>query len=288
MKDIVIGCVTNYNFDQIRPWVNSLERCGFTGTKAMIVFNVDFPIVEELERRGFTIFAFNRDEQNKRYFFQQDFNVVVTRFFHLYHFLSQFDPNEYRYVITTDVKDVVFQTNPSEWLEQNIGFKDLNVASESMKYKDEVWGFNNMRESFGQYFQQMMADRTIYNAGTISGRLENLRDFCLNVFQWSNAAGRHHIPGGGGPDQAALNVLLTLKPYCDITKFSNSEDGWACQAGTTANPKMIEQFRQHLLEPEPQFDGEYVYTNSGKKFCLVHQYDRVPNWKFNIERLYSE
>lgn len=287
MKDLVIGCMTNYNFQHIAPWVNSLETCGFTGTKAMVVYNVGYDVVAELERRGFSIIAFHKDDFNRRFVYEDNFNIVVTRFFHLFHFLNGFDPKEYRYVISTDVKDVVFQTNPSEWLEKNIGDKKIVVASESIRYKDEDWGSNNMRESFGPYFQGMMADKTVYNAGTLAGDISVMKDLFLNIFQWSNAAGRHYIPGGGGPDQAALNVLLTLKPYCDITKFTSSEEGWACQAGTTVDPKKIDAFRPKLLEPEPSFDGEYAYTNSGLKYCLVHQYDRVPEWKQSVERKYA-
>jgi hypothetical protein len=37
MKDIVVGCITGYDFEKIKPWVNSLDRCGFDGVKAMSV-----------------------------------------------------------------------------------------------------------------------------------------------------------------------------------------------------------------------------------------------------------
>ena len=36
------------DFDKIKPWVNSLDQCGFTGHKAMICYNIDFETVEEL------------------------------------------------------------------------------------------------------------------------------------------------------------------------------------------------------------------------------------------------
>ena len=46
MKDIVVGCITGYDFDKIKPWVNSLDRCGFDGTKAMVCYDVDYDTVE--------------------------------------------------------------------------------------------------------------------------------------------------------------------------------------------------------------------------------------------------
>ena len=89
------------------------------------------------------------------------------------------------------------------------------------------------------------------------------------------------------PDQAALNILLSLEPYKSITRFSESEDAWACQAGTTVDPSKINKYKKYLTEPEPHFDGNYVYTSEGIKFCIVHQYDRVPSWKYLISEKYN-
>lgn len=66
-----------------------------------------------------------------------------------------------------------------------------------------------------------------------------------------------------------------------------SEDGWACQLGTTADPSKIAAFRPHLLEPEPRFDGERVITAAGEQYYIVHQYDRVPAWRSVIEGKYE-
>jgi hypothetical protein len=41
------------------------------------------------------------------------------------------------------------------------------------------------------------------------------------------------------------------------------------------------------LSPEPTFDGEYAYTSNGEKYVMVHQYNRVPEWKEKIERKYG-
>ena len=63
MKDIVVGCITGYDFDKIKPWVNSLDRCGFTGTKAMVCYNVSYETIEELVKRNYTILAFKKNDE---------------------------------------------------------------------------------------------------------------------------------------------------------------------------------------------------------------------------------
>ena len=36
-KDLIIGAYTNYNWDQIKYWVNSIEKSGFTGDKEFFI-----------------------------------------------------------------------------------------------------------------------------------------------------------------------------------------------------------------------------------------------------------
>ena len=285
MKDIVIGCITGYTFDKIKPWVNSLDRSGFDGVKAMVCYNVDYETVEELVKRNYTILAFGKNDEKKTLEYKQDFNIVVERFYHMWYLLKKFQ-GQYRYIVSTDVKDVVFQSNPSEWLEKNMGDKKINVACESIKYKDEDWGNHNLFKSFGPLIHDHNKENPIYNAGTVSGDFDTMLDLFLNIYLLCNSATSHYIEGGGGPDQAALNVLLNMKPYKDITKFSMSEDGWAAQLGTTG-PQIAGKYSDRLLEKSPILVDNTVCTSNGTPFALVHQYDRVPEWKEKIERKYD-
>ena len=206
MEDMVIGFITGYDFDKIKPWVNSLDRCGFTGTKAMICYDVDFDTVNELTTRGYTVFAFKKDQEKRRFVYKQDFSIMCERFLHLWYFLKSQKGN-YRYIVTTDVKDVVFQTNPSEWLEKNLGDKKINASCESMYYKDEDWGNHNLMKSFGPMVHDAYKDNLIFNAGVISGEFDTMLDVFLNIYMLTQGTDKY-IEGGGGPDQAAWNLSL--------------------------------------------------------------------------------
>ncbi len=285
MRDIVIGCITGYDFDKIKPWVNSLDTCGFDGVKVMICYDVNFKTVEELTKRNYTVLAFNRDEEKKTFFYgKENFSIVVERFLHIWYFLKQFE-GEYRYVVSTDVKDVIFQTNPIEWLEDNLGEKKINVACESIRYKDEDWGKNNLIQSFGPYLYEHSKNNLIYNAGTISGEFNTMLDLFLNVYMLCQSAPQQ-VPGGGGPDQAALNILLNMKTYKDVTNFAMSEDGYAAQLGTTG-PQVLDRFGENLVEKTPILKDGLVCTSEGVPFSIVHQYDRVMDWKNVIGKQYE-
>jgi hypothetical protein len=81
--------------------------------------------------------------------------------------------------------------------------------------------------------------------------------------------------------------MISMAPYLYTSLYLKSEDAWACQLGTTADPSKIEQFKPFLEEPSPRMENGKVVTSVGKEFTIVHQYDRVPNWKLIIEKEYE-
>jgi hypothetical protein len=278
--DCVIGCSTNYDWAKIKYWVNSINESGFTGDKVMILMNCDKETVSKVSDAGFDIIGFGQDDKGNLVY-NSNMMVHVERFYHIYQHLKSKD---YRYVITTDVKDVIFQKNPSEWLEINLpeGQADLVFSSESIKYKDEPWGDQNLRETFGTQIYEDFKDNIIYNVGVLAGRGYAMKDLMMNIF--ASCLGR--------PikicDQSTFNFLISQHPYLKTSMYAQSEDGWACQLGTTADPSKIEQFRPFLLEPSPKMEGDKVATSTGIEYTIVHQYDRVPEWRKVIEEKYND
>ena len=278
MKDLVVGAITNYNFDAIEPWVNSLEKSGFTGDKAMICYNVSFDTINELTKRGFKVYGFERNEEERRLeYTKPNFNIVCERFHHLWAILQNFK-DEYRYIITTDVKDVIFQRNPSEWLEANIGQKKIVASSESMYYKDEEHSNFALYSNYGPAIYSAYNNKLIYNAGVMAGDIETMLDVFMHIYLLCDAAPSHWNQHGGGPDQPAYNLLMHTKVYQDISRHTPSEDGWAAQLGTTGS-YIADRYGDKIVDPAPiMIDGK-VCTTAGEPFYIVHQYDRIPEWK---------
>jgi hypothetical protein len=279
MKDLIVGCATNYTWSTLKYWINSINQSGFEGDKVLILMNCDKDTVKKVNDAGFSIIAFNQDGQGNLTY-QSHLMVHVERFVHIYKLLKD---NEYRFAITTDVKDVIFQKNPSKWLEENLSdSEDLVFASESIKYKDEPWGKENLTQCFGQGIYDDFKNNTIFNVGVLAGRGFAMRDLMLNLFV--NSINRP-IPI---VDQAVFNFLISRHPYLKTSQYTVSESGWACQLGTTADPSKIESFRPYLLEPSPKLDGDKVVTSEGIEYTIVHQYDRVPEWRKVIEAKYDD
>lgn len=276
-KDLIIGAFTNYNYNQLKPWVESIDECGFTGDKVMVVGNASKETLKELSDRNFKLIQMSN----------MNIPIHVARFLYIYDYLRE-HWEEYDYVITTDVKDVYFQTNPIKWLTSGRtnyhSSKNckLVVGSEGIRYKDEAWGNENLYQCYGDYIYDHFKDNIIYNVGVLAGKSEYIKDLVFNIF--TNAVNRP-IPI---VDQAVFNVLINTQPYKDCTYFAEQSDGWACHAGTTVDPSKIEGFRPHLTEAEPYFKDGIVYSSKDEPFCVVHQYDRVPEWKEFVRNKFNQ
>ena len=279
-KDLIIGAFTNYDWSKVKYWANSIDKCGFTGDKAVIVYNCDAGTVQRLIDKNFKVWAFQRD-QNGNLVYPGQLVIVVQRFLHLWQYLENI-PNidDYRYVISTDVKDVVFQRNPSEWLEQNLKDYKICASSESLTYEHEPWGADNMQGSYPAFYDNMKR-KPIWNCGVQAGDIKTMKDLWLQIWLTCHAAQRPN------PDQAAYNLLLSLEPWSSITSFCYSEDGWACQAGTTVDPLKIDGFRPWLLEKEPIWNGSMTATSQGNAHYILHQWDRITQWHSAIENMYG-
>jgi hypothetical protein len=278
MKDLIVGCSTNYDWSKLKYWVNSINQSGFEGDKVLILMNCDKDTVQKVTDAGFSVIAFNQDS-NGNLNYESQLMVHVERFIHIHRVLKN---NDYRYVITTDVKDVIFQKNPIKWLEESLGLDDLVFSSESIKYKDEPWGRQNITECYGEGIYEDFKNNVIFNVGVLAGKGYAMKDLTLQLFL--NCINRP-IPI---VDQAVFNVMISRHPYLKSSTYTKSEDGWACQLGTTADPSKINSFRPYLLEPSPKLEGDKIVTSTGIEYNIVHQYDRVPEWRKVIEAKYDD
>lgn len=267
-KDLIIGCFNRYDSDHLKPWVNSIKKSGFSGDCLAIIYGNENKSEDYLKNNGFIIRKV------------QDYSksIVVDRFNDMSSYLQSVS-EKYRYIISTDVGDVVFQTNPSIFLESRLVDKNILVGSECVLYKDETWGRDNMLSSYPEKAISMM-NKVIYNAGTIAVKSETAVNFFKDIYNLSMTT------EVSNPDQAAMNILIQSK-YFNETYFSSLKDGWAIQCGTVADPIKLMQYGHLLIENKFAFFDGICYNEDNKKTCLVHQYNRVPNIYFSVRKNYE-
>ena len=263
---IILGCITKYKPDDIRPFVESIEQTGYKGKKIMMVYEVPQETIDYLKSKGWDLY------QNE---LQQ--HIILQRFRDIYKLLEQF-PNEE--VIWCDVKDVIFQKDPTDWIELNMD-EQLLAFSECITMKDDPWACVNSGTSFPLEWEWLQ-NKVSYCAGTIVGDSDYLRDLFINIYRWSMTTANSEQLS----DQAAYNVLINLYPFMDCVQKVKQEEGFVTQLGTVLVKK--DEFKDVLLEPTPIVSSDYIVSNQkGEPFCLVHQYDRIPEFKEFIYKKYS-
>jgi len=270
-KNLIIGAAHNYEYDAIKFWINSINRSGFDGDKVLILFDGTQELIDAVLAQGFVV---------KNIPMNKDMAVHVLRFLSIY---DHIHVNEHLYdnVITTDVRDVVFQYDPMIWLNKNlIDGKELVVSSECLRYKDEPWGNNNLMETYGPFIYERFKNNVIFNVGILAGKAALIKDLCLTIVL--NCVNR--------PvkicDQAVFNITIQNEIYAKQTYFARVADGWAANLGTLADERKMHHFRPNLLELEPIFVDNELRTYNNKKICVVHQYDRTP-WHEKFREIYG-
>ncbi len=291
-SDMYVGCFDGYGWDQIKYLVNSLDRSGFAGRKVMIVLGAQKATVKKIASRDWKVVHFGPIDANGNYVAEHpNIPVHVLRFYYLSYLLEKLPENQKPdYVITTDVRDVVFQKNPFVALRKyalshpSFGFI---ASSESMRYQDEPWGNRNLLETFGSFVHEKYKDREMYNVGVLAGARQAIQELSQTIFEMSHGRRIQIV------DQAVFNYLIHQDIFSSHILKLPSEAGWAAQLGTTGDTKMAASFAPFLMEPKPvlkKVGGDHkVFTSDGStEFSIVHQYERIPAWKDLLEAQYDD
>lgn len=283
MTDLVLGSAFNLNWNQVALWAKSLRASGYSDDAILVYFGTPpQDLVDELGKLKIQVALFSD--------LPVHVNVCVCRFAAYNALLSYKQvPKHYNWVIATDVTDVVFQANPSLHLENlNETYEpSMNhvASSENLIYKNEYWGKNNLTLSFGEEEYLALENKTIYNAGVIAAKHDRMADISRLIWQMCNNRPQH-IFGGGGPDQAAYNIILNMVSINTKTHYAAHDEEWACQCGTNLDPSKP-FYKEHLIETPPFFNGTFVVNSDNIPYNIVHQYNRVPELKEYFERKYN-
>jgi hypothetical protein len=294
---ITVGFSSGYNWAQLKPWVESLKDTGYPDEIHIVGTNMNRATIDTLTQAGVKLKLFGQVNEFGDVTAAHQGAPHVERFFylwrHLYDLQGQFDA-----VLTTDVRDVIFQNDPKQHLMEYIKEWKLVGCSESLQYKSEPWGNKNLMETFGPFFHDALEDSVILNVGVISGQYKWVLGLLLNIFQMSINRPISIV------DQAVYNFIMANEPFLSNTKVTGLRSQYAVQLGTTYeaviagsgdlgqqcrnDPEALEGYMGMFLDPQPEYKDGKVYNSGGQEICIVHQWDRVPQLKQAIELKYGE
>jgi len=258
MKDLIISAIANYLPEKIKIYVESLNDSGFDGDKIMICYNLPQETIEYLSSKGWE--CYGAELQGHPH---------MKRLIDMWWFLQN-DERKWDNIITTDVRDIVWKTNPSNWLSTNLKSKII-VASECIKNEDEPWAHKNIHEGYGPIFWDLIKENIVANVGVIVGKYQLVKDLLQLVWLVSQAGDTRHFT-----DQSALNLIVNNSLLKDKIEVNSD---FALQVDTLTKDKRFEK-KTYSIQNEIVMNGDIPYV-------LVHQYDRNQELKYLIENKYK-
>ena len=280
MKDLIVTTISkNYVWTDINNWISSLKKTGYDGDILVLAYNFEeeHKHILKLKEYGVEVLipnnTFRGSEESNFVWHSGEVNpsnanklIHNVRLFHLWQYFTETEiDSKYNRIIFTDGRDVYFQTNPSEWLDENM-VSEILVPSEGVLYSDEPWNTNNALVNYGPYvYEYLLKQKTVCNVGTFACKSSICKELCLVLYLMSNNTGH--------ADQPSFNILVhtLLNDKCQFVNYDNS---WALQIGAIVNE----------LEKHTYMDSDIIYSKESKEpYCIVHQYDRVPLLKNNAD-----
>lgn len=258
MKDLVISAIANYLPEKIKIYVESLNDSGFDGDKIMICYNLPQETIEYLSSKGWE--CYGTELQGHPH---------MKRLIDMWWFLQN-DERKWNRIITTDVRDIVWQTNPSNWLSDNLN-SEIIVASECIKNQDEPWAHKNIHEGYGPIFWDLIKENIVANVGVIAGKYQSVKDLLQLIWLVSQAGDTRHFT-----DQSALNLIINNSLLSNKIELNSD---FALQVDTLTKDTRFEK-KTYSIENEIVMNGQIPYV-------LVHQYDRNQELKYLIENKYK-
>jgi hypothetical protein len=196
------------------------------------------------------------------------FPIMTHRFLDYFQFLAE---NTVDQVVITDVKDVVFQRDPFPFLSNN---RNLVIGQESILVDDMPWSRVNYKVTFPFEYDSSLSRQISLCAGVIGGDAKYVRDLCMSTFRFAVSSLVVSRAPGQTPDQAALN--LTLRSLLtDLFYETTHKDAWVTHLGVC----MEEEHKDLLLDTIPKLKNGLVVNANDEPFCIVHQYDRFPEFR---------
>jgi hypothetical protein len=254
-RDLVMGFALGYPVATIRPFVESLFTAGaFLGEAVLFVKPEDTEVTTYLQSRGVTVVFFNAQAYPVA-------NIVMLRWFAYFDYLcSRVEEGMcYRYILLTDVRDVIFQ---KPLFGMPCGEIEFHYEAASPRIGECSWNSLWIRQAFGEEALARFADKRISCSGTVSGRMRGilryLKQMQIMMLGLSNA-----LKNEFGGDQGIHNYIV--------------------HSGLLAEAKILDNFERVATlnyvrgtEVHPDERGCVVNPNGGISE-IAHQWDRHPH-----------
>lgn len=248
-KMCIMGMASGYHFGDVRPFLSSLRRTGYSG-RVILFVSPTTRDCDKMEAAGAELVHFERVGDYEQYSYNALRYLLYRKW--LDECAERFDR-----ILFTDVRDVIFQQDPAEFLWPeglSITLEDAHKSIGTCPYM-KLWLVGHL----GHDAWEALRDCRISCSGTTCGDPAAIDQYLAVMLPLL----RNYTPGKSmaGYDQGVHNFMLHNGLLERVTRFDNS------------GPILTLAYKQGL--PEQTSEGT-ILNDSGVPAVLVHQYDRKP------------
>jgi hypothetical protein len=248
---------------------------GFNGSKVVLANDINDRLKDNLIQSGYQVVKYERENSTRRFY--------TARHVPLVKYLKE-NYSSFRYTIFSDIRDVVYQTNPSDWLEKHLSPRKIVGITESIKFKDEkVYNDPQMLHLCSTQGTSLeyrwMREQDVCNYGLLAGESKEMYEIISKIQDVLNS------DSGDLIDQAVLNCVIRTSPFKEVATVTDFSEGFGAQLHwvQTADKKL-------LTNEVPRLDKEtgLVYpAGKDEPFAALHHYDQDPEWGTPIHKRYE-
>jgi hypothetical protein len=283
MKDLILATSFGYSFEQLRPFLRSLQETGYDGEIVLFIGSTTVATINRLRNEGVKLVPFfypfkrahkmrnplyrvwpvahrllaNMEDVKSRAVWSMPFHNISTLRYLLYHRFLRERAGRYRHIFLTDLRDVSFQRNPLAAAEPGRlrFFVEEPPNTIGTCPNNSRW----IREYFGEEVLQELSTRPIICSGTTVGDYASI---IIYLEKFIGTLRRARSLMRVGVDQGIHNYLAYTELSSLVTLCPNRES----EVLTMGLMPRDENF--------PRNDAGQLIDQHGTPYAVLHQFDR--------------
>jgi hypothetical protein len=270
-KNLILGILDNYTFQQVKKFVFSINRTSFKGDTCLFIGPKTSPFtIKMLKKHGIHLEYFAGLEELPagnvtvgEFKFRQPINYFNYRHYVYYDYLLK-NKDKYENVLLTDVRDVYFQDDPFSF---EIG-NSLYCALEGPGSMIRNCKFNGpwMLFAYGEAMLEELGDKRISCAGTTWGKVDVVLDYLVKMLREIEKTPDAKIT----IDQALHNYMIYKGVLKDVS-FLKNEGGVILTMS---------------YEKDYKVDNGLIRVGDNKLVKVIHQFNRYEDLNVLTDKIY--
>lgn len=270
-KNLILTVLHKYHYPVIEPFIKSLKATNYEGDLVIFVSDVTTKTTKEiLKKHGATLIEFKSGypfiDSYRDVFHDIAPQITINNYRFLF-YLKYLKENAGRYenIMLTDIRDVIFQSNIFERIENNKIYFFLEDSSEV--FRASKMNYDWCLKANGPEVTNKIIDKNVSCAGIVIGAYQPIMNYLFYIqsrlqsrddLRWGIDQGIHNEYVHTVPNSSAMIISNTFPLVFTIYASKN--------------------FRQNA-------DG-YLVNELDEPYSVIHQYDKFGNLIVYFKRKY--